>query len=807
MAKSNRRRKQDRAKAATKHAEAQRRRARTARMRAMEVRLARIHDPGTPAAELAALVAEQYRGVPVAGWLVPALLAEGSSLERLEDSAQLILAADSAGQGAPSLTALTFAAAVARAAGNAEGERRLIDGALAAADEAGDPDTRLEVIDFISVSGHAAEAVELLEPRLRQAPDDEFAADLYGAAIAKVYAKASQAEATDAERAALRRFADRSGLIALRDAVGAFLAGTELGQAVQAQVTEELSAAEDIDWPPGDRVAFGKLAEELALLTATLAGDRDDTPDDVGDLRSDDDPSGTPLRAFAANASTPSALAAGLRPGTSTFATACGGSTTPVPAPGLWCTDIVSGTVRYVEFPAEATAGLARWTAWLGGVVPVDGIWRTTGLGVRLSPAEADAAAEFVDQAALAMVHAVEGLPEPPPMPMRFGQAEPRGVYADDQEPVAPGIAKLMGRVTSALLTRITADVHRYRSTPPTMLNTDGDPMCLITATIAVGTGAADRLAARPDFEPDADEPERITWWGALIADGQRETMMAEAAAQLRAQGHRDVELPEGPQRWVRGVLRVHDGEITAEVNSGAANPAARHTPQGGRRAGGHRREADRPGAGLRLAGGSAPFQRGAAGPAEGWEKHWLDENVPALHGRTPGRPRTARSGRTWRRCCGSSSTRPTCSPLKARPASTPPGYASSWICQAISPTERPPRIPPSFSWPERPRCSARSPAWARWPRGVGGIRDRSHLEARLAMIKLGAHLPGHVARIRGRLAVRAGRHRPRRGRRGGQGLAAFVGDSATPPKQPQPPRGEPRGLAWHAGRASGGRR
>jgi hypothetical protein len=637
MAKSNRRRKQDRAKAAAKHAEAQRRRARTAQIRAMELRLARIHDPGTPAAELAVLLDEQYQGIPVAGWLVSALLAEGSSLERLEDAAKLILAADSDGQGAPSVTAMTFAAAVARASGNAEEERRLIDRAFAAADEAGDPDTRLEVIDFISVSGHVTEAVELLEPRLREAPDDEFAADLYGAAIAKVYAKASQAEAADTERGALRRFADRSGLIALRDAVSAFLAGTELGQAVQAQVTDELSAAEDIDWAPADRVAFGQLAEELALLTATPAGDRDDTPDDAADLLADDDPSGTPLRAFAAGPSTPLAFAARATAWYEHIHYGLWRIDDPVPAPGLWCTDIVSGRVRYVEFPAEATDGLARWTVWLGGVVPVDGIWRTTGLGVRLSPAEADAAAEFVDQAALAMVHAVEGAPEPAPMPMRFGHAEPRGVYADDQEPVAPGIAKLMGRVTGALLTRITADVHRYRSTPPTMLNTDGDPMCLITATIAVGGGAADWLAARPDFEPDADEPERITWWGALIPDDQRETMMAEAAAQLRAQGHQDVELPEEPQRWVRGVLRVHDGEITAEVNSRerltrlldilrkvGATPVV--TAE---------KRID-PALDFAWPAGQHAFQRGAAGPAEGWEKHWLDENVPALHGRTP---------------------------------------------------------------------------------------------------------------------------------------------------------------------------
>jgi hypothetical protein len=36
----------------------------------------------------------------------------------------------------------------------------------------------------------------------------------------------------------------------------------------------------------------------------------------------------------------------------------------------------------------------------------------------------------------------------------------------------------------------------------------------------------------------------------------------------LRAQGHKDVEAPAGPQRWVRGVLRVHGREITIEVNS-----------------------------------------------------------------------------------------------------------------------------------------------------------------------------------------------------------------------------------------------
>ena len=63
-----------------------------------------------------------------------------------------------------------------------------------------------------------------------------------------------------------------------------------------------------------------------------------------------------------------------------------------------------------------------------GGIVPVDGIWRSTGVGVRLSPAEADAAAESIDEAALAMLHTLAGQPEVPLAPIPFGHAEPHGV-------------------------------------------------------------------------------------------------------------------------------------------------------------------------------------------------------------------------------------------------------------------------------------------------------------------------------------------------------------------------------------------
>lgn len=161
--------------------------------------------------------------------------------------------------------------------------------------------------------------------------------------------------------------------------------------------------------------------------------------------------------------------------------------------------------------------------------------------------------------------------------------------------------------------------------------------MCLITATIAVAEGTIGKLAARPDLDLDTDEPDRGTWWGALIPDGQREAMMAEAKAQLRAQGHKDVEAPGGLRRWVRGVLRVRDRDITVEVNS-----VQRLTRLAGilRKVGAEPEVTSEkridPALDFAWSAGQRASQGGAADAAEGWEKFWLDEKVPALSGRTP---------------------------------------------------------------------------------------------------------------------------------------------------------------------------
>jgi hypothetical protein len=107
--------------------------------------------------------------------------------------------------------------------------------------------------------------------------------------------------------------------------------------------------------------------------------------------------------------------------------------------------------------------------------------------------------------------------------------------------------------------------------------------------------------------------------------------------AQLHAQGHQHVEAPEGPQRWVRGVLQVRDREITVEVNSQqrltrlidilrkvGANPVVTSE-----------KRID-PAMDFAWPVGQRASQGGAAAAAQGWEKFWLDDKVPALFGRTP---------------------------------------------------------------------------------------------------------------------------------------------------------------------------
>jgi hypothetical protein len=452
VAKSNRRKKQDRARANAKQALEQRRRDRAEQDQLAQRRLELIRDPATPADELAGLLEEHYEGQAIDGDLVASLLEAGAQAGHLEEASRLLWRDDS-------LTAITFAAGVARATGEAGAERTFLDKALAVsqADAAAGPAARLGVTRYLLDVGYHAEAAGHLTALIGEWPQDEDATEQYGIAIERVYESLGDGDGDGdgdgQESAVLARFGDRAGLLALYDALGKYLAGTEHGKHLQATLDHHRKAVLDMGWADGEAQGFGEFAEELALL-----GTADN-----------DDPAANPMAAFAAGPAVTPELAARATDWYEHIRYGLWKVEDPVPSPGVWCTDIVSAARRYVQFPAEKVGRLPRWAVWMGGLLPVDGVWRITGRGVWLSPREADAAAEFIDRAGDELARAVTGTVargltnDDHPEKIRFASAGPRGVQAGYDAAFEPKTASLSSRVINALATRIAADVYDYR--------------------------------------------------------------------------------------------------------------------------------------------------------------------------------------------------------------------------------------------------------------------------------------------------------------------------------------------------------
>jgi hypothetical protein len=144
------------------------------------------------------------------------------------------------------------------------------------------------VIRAASVRGHPGEACELIEPYLRERPDDELAAGIYAEALAKAQ---TEAEPGERERAALTRYGDRSGSEALRPAIDAFLSRTEWGTTVRKWADAERSRLEAEYWQAAERDQFDVLTVEVAVTYPVAGGSG--SPE-AGGAASGDDPVNTP---------------------------------------------------------------------------------------------------------------------------------------------------------------------------------------------------------------------------------------------------------------------------------------------------------------------------------------------------------------------------------------------------------------------------------------------------------------------------------------------------------------------------------
>jgi hypothetical protein len=659
MAKSNRQRKRDRAvrqaKSARKQAAVQTQRVYDAVIEQVLEARQKVLDPQTPVGEVADLLAQTYAGSPIPARTVEELQSAGAAPERLVQIAEALRAAEHDAGRDESLTYLLFAAGAAHAAGDGGQAHRLLDEALRILDildglddDDDEPQIWIRIMGHLRLLGRGADALELTEDRLRRDPEDQAAAEQYAAGISNAFklVAADGAAAHPREQAALDRFADRSDLAELQDAVAAYIPRSRYRESIEDSVAGWLSIARD--WDPRERAGLAVLVEEQAPMVATPSPDGTAMEDPGGD----DDSTGL-LRDFAADGDVPAALRERVRVWREHVHYGLWQVAEPDPAPGVECIDITTGVLRYVEFPAEMIERLPRWGVLFGPVVPVEGIWRSTGNAVQLSPSEADAMAETLMDALEGLVQDLAGESSKRAFrrarqPIPFGHAGPHDVLAYHGDGPGPQTIQLMNYVACSLLPRLTVDLHDHRAAPPAMRNSDGDPLKVISARIAVRDAAtlAGRLADHADFRRDEDDPAKLVWLGRLIPEDQRAVMLANLNRGIDTD---DPGIPgrpddDGPQRWVRGQLEIAGRELTVEVNSEhrLARLLGVLTKLGESPSVIDETQVD-PAQDLAWPAGPVAIPRGAAPAEEGWEKHWLDGPVPALRGRTP--RETAESG------------------------------------------------------------------------------------------------------------------------------------------------------------------
>ena len=569
-----------------------------------------------------------------------------------------------------------LAAGMAEGAGDASEARRIAADALGRAGTGPDAaDAAMAVAQLAVRHERYDDALDVLDAWCARDPEHEQLQALRALA----HELAAESGAAHAARA---RFADRSLLLRLRSAVTAFVdADPELARWHEEEVASFLAEArETAGLGPFDRFGdrgclrldatdapWADDGTEVAAAIAIVAAERAwlSGPDEPGDSDLDDGSDQSALLArFAAAPDTPADLADAAR---GWLRHVRYGLWQPVPAhrtgqdgesgeplAGTWFTDLVTRRQVYAAVPPAYLDGLPRWSVLAGALAPIGGVWHCGAAMVVLEPSVADRAADIALETADAVAYALareHGIRVPRPRRSSRSAARPHGVLAALADPMEPTQADLTAKVLGTSLANLVGMVERSQRQVPVLANTDGDRLELLRATFPAPDplGVRVRLLDHPDFEGDDDLPGSegsgdggqlappLRWLGREMSAAEAASSLAAAQAEARRRGWGPVPEPEGPRRWLRGILQFHPGRIVVELNSrprlealsallGAAgagppevqwlgDPAVDIAPRGGRLRGGH---ADDPEA------------------EEAWRAAWLDEPVPALEGVSP---------------------------------------------------------------------------------------------------------------------------------------------------------------------------
>jgi|GEM_PF-2010969 len=541
--------------------------------------------------------------------------------------------------------------------------------------------------------GRAAEAAELALELCAEGPADAENVEVFARAVSAIY---DSHQRGDAEEAILARFADRSRLERLREAIAEFVqARPDLESRLAEERAEwvetflDEAGVDDLDRLTGqhpfavDPGPGGQADEGLAAAYELLAAeniwalgaalereegegspggghadeDVEDAAGDEGDNSDEEDEDDelryllgeerfpgplSVLERFAAAPDSPLDLAVlakewqeGSRYGLWQVAD-------PKASPGVWVTDIVTRRSIYVSMPPAHLEKLPRWSVLAGFFLPDRGIWRSGGAFAVLGPWEGDRAAEVAwalvanMMGTMAKELRLKGSKRLKAFEPRLQEAPPYGVIATAGEPLEDHLAELFGTAMLVALPHILGKAWDLRRQGPKMVNTDREPLEFfkLTAKVADAGQLQSALGKRPDFEVGPDGT--VTWLGRHMTTMETETAMAELQEMMAAQGFGPVEPPDGPQRWARGVIRIVGDRATVEVNS---RERLEKITQILERLGVSEPVVERqfnPELDMAFPPGWRPFARaGSPGAEEVWLRNWLDERVPVL-GTTP---------------------------------------------------------------------------------------------------------------------------------------------------------------------------
>jgi hypothetical protein len=151
---------------------------------------------------------------------------------------------------------------------------------------------------------------------------------------------------------------------------------------------------------------------------------------------------------------------------------------------------------------------------------------------------------------------------------VRFGQAAPYCVRWGTGEEPEPGFAAFASPLIARLAARLTSWVWVKRAEQVLLENTDGEPLILIDAVVAVDGDVTERLFERSDFgEQEDGEDGQIVWWGESAGDRSAEPVVLH----YHDDGSAHVVAPaDDEESIVLGRLTPEPGRVRVRVNSQA---------------------------------------------------------------------------------------------------------------------------------------------------------------------------------------------------------------------------------------------